>query len=839
MLARYGSVVPAALAPILGLLLHAGTLRGEEVLDPLDGLDEAQLIDQGGHIIVLEGATQVVAGIEKLALAQILKRTDERIGATHVSLPHVPEPASDDASQGPYLYATSGGPGPRVLPLESTSAEVRIAGVIAHVEVTQVFENEGEVPIEAVYVFPASTRAAVHAMRMRIGDRTIEAQIEERRQAQEKYEQAKKQGKVASLLEEQRRNVFTMKVANIMPGAAIEVELEYSELLVPEGGTYEFVYPTVVGPRYPGSSDAAKDGWIESPYTGEGEKETYDFDLSIEVEAGMEIRDLDSPSHGIDIEHLSKTRARVGLSGSGGGNRDFVLRYSLADGAIESGVLVHENGSGDGGHFIVMMEPPAKPKPSQISARDTIFVLDVSGSMSGFPLETAKVLVKKLLSGIAPGDTFNIVLFAGGSARLSNGSIEASEANVQKAMDLVDDLQGGGATELMEALETAYSTPRPAAEGVSRTVVVVTDGFVNVEAQAFKFIRNNLGEANLFAFGIGSGVNRALIEGMSRAGMGEPFVVLDPASAPAQAARFRSYIESPVLTDVRVSFEGLSPVDVLPHQGRIPDLLAERPVVLVGRYEGEAKGTIRIEGRSGGKAFARTLDVGKSKSGDGSRPIGWLWARAWVALLEDQLWLLPGEKEIESAITLLGLDYSMLTSHTSFVAVDSKVSNECGKLVTVKQPLPLPAGVSNASLGGGGSGVGYGAGAGGLYGKGGIAPKIVAAAAMVKGSLAKDVIRDVVRQHKNEIRGCYEQALPGHPDLAGRVVVRFVIDTKTGLVLVAEIAESELEDEDLGECIASRVMGWTFPTVKGGGIVVVNYPFVLEIEKEGGGSTAP
>jgi Ca-activated chloride channel family protein len=826
----------------LALLLQGGASYGiDDVSDPLDGLVDAQLIDEGGHIIQFEDEVQVIKGMGKVRLEEILKRTDERLGDKSVSLPPMPDPPADDRPSGPYLYAQKA-KGKALLPLREMTADVRIAGVIAHATVTQVFGNDGTVPIEAVYVFPASTRAAVHAMRMRIGERTVEARIDEREKAKKKYEQAKSQGKAASLLEQQRPNAFTMRVANIMPGAEIEVELEYSELLVPEDGTYELVFPTVVGPRYPGGVDTKKDGWIVNPYLPQGKKEPYRFDIVVDVEAPIPIQKIASPSHSVKVKNITDSRAHVGLVGTGGGTRDFVLRYRLADKSIESGVMLFEDENG-GGHFVVMMEPPAKPKASQVSPREYIFVLDVSGSMHGFPLETARTLMKKLLGDLGPGDYFNVVLFAGSSATLGKRSIEATKANVKGVVERIDDLEGGGGTELMEALETAYAIPDCDEEGLSRTVVVITDGYVGVEAQAFKFVRENLGDANLFAFGIGSSVNRALIEGLSRAGMGEPFVVLDPPSAKGEASRFRSYIGSPVLTDIRASFEGLGVIDVLPHPDKIPDLMARRPVVLIGRYEGEAKGTIRIRGKQGKKTFKKTFKVGKAGSGEANRPIRWLWARRWVDTLEDQLFLLPDDDDLAAAITLVGLDYSMLTSRTSFVAVDSKVLHECGKVVTVKQPLPMPSGVSNLALagmgsGGGGSGMGtIGLGALGSIGKGSSgfasgsfsAPKLVMAAAQIKGMLSKDVIRDVIRQHKNEIRGCYQQALLSDSGLEGRIVVRFVIDSATGQVVSVSIVDTELESQELEACVAVKVKTWSFPTLDDGGTIVVNYPFLLQI----------
>jgi Ca-activated chloride channel family protein len=645
---------------------------------------------------LLAGASGAMGKKKSSDLSKVLAKADGKLGKQHVNMISAygaPAVEGEDKTLAPYFFVQGGDPEVDRLPLKATSAEVEIAGVIASVRVSQTFENDGVEPIEAVYVFPASTRAAVHAMRMKIDERTIEAKIEEREEAKQQYEAAKSAGKKASLLEQQRPNVFTMNVANIMPGDRIDVELDYSELLVPTDSVYEFVYPTVVGPRFGGGADPVEDGWIGNPYMKEGEKETYDFDIELSIETGIPLKEIVCPSHEVDVSFDSESKARIGLDQEHGGNKDFVLRYRLAGDDIESGVLTYEHG--DESFFVMMMEPPERPEKSQIPPREYIFVVDVSGSMHGFPLDTAKGLMKKLLGDLRKDDYFNVVLFAGGSQTLGSKSLPATKTNVKKAISVIDKQQGGGGTQLMDGLRTAYGLPKVKSKGISRSVVVVTDGYVGVEAQAFKFIRNSLSESNLFAFGIGSSVNRALIEGMARAGKGEPFVLLDPEKAAEQAKEFRRYIEAPVLTDIEVEFQGFKTSEVLPE--KVPDLLARRPIVLMGKYDGKASGKVKVRGISGDGKFARTMKV--SGSGGDTAPLRHLWARSWVELLEDQTAMLPGDDELEEAITALGLTYSLLTSRTSFVAIDSEVSNESGSLQTVKQPLPLPEGVSNYAVG--------------------------------------------------------------------------------------------------------------------------------------------
>jgi Ca-activated chloride channel family protein len=547
-----------------------------------------------------------------------------------------------------------------------------------------------------MYVFPASTRAAVHGMRMKIGKRVIEAEIKERKQARAIYNRAKAAGQRTSLLEQQRANVFTMNVANIMPNDTIVVELDYSELLTPTDGVYEFVYPTVVGPRYGGGANPRTDKWISNPYLRQGQKHTYKFGLKAHVESPIGIKQLSSPSHQVNVNWASRRAADLTLKNSGGGNRDFVLKYRLSGNRIETGVMTFKHRSEK--FFLLMMEPPKRVKRAHIPRREYIFVLDVSGSMYGFPLNTAKVLIKNLMRSLKSNEYFNVVLFAGTSFVMHPRSVRATSHNLKRAVYVIDRQRGGGGTELMAALKNAYSIPKPARKGISRTVVVITDGYVGVEAQTFRFIRKQLNHANCFAFGIGSSVNRGLIEGMARAGMGEPFVVLNRNHAPTEAAKFRKYIASPVLTEIKVKFKNVRTYDVVP--SKQPDLLAKRPLIVFGKYRGNPRGSITVTGMTGKGAFRKVMSLNGGMSKAQNRPIRELWARKWVEILHDQLVTLPGNPDLKKAITNVGLTYNLLTPYTSFVAVDKRVVNRGGRLVMVKQPLPLPKGVSNYAVGG-------------------------------------------------------------------------------------------------------------------------------------------
>ncbi len=607
--------------------------------------------------------------------------------------------AEDDKTLSPYFKVIGeNSDGNATLPLQKTSAAVEIAGVIADVKVRQAYQNRGNTPIEAIYVFPGSSKAAVYAMKMTIGERVVVAKIKERKAAKVAYTQAKKQGKRASLLEQQRPNVFQMNVANIMPGDQIVVELSYTELIVPEQGVYEFVYPEVVGPRYsetPVQSAADTELWISNPYLQEGEPAPYAFDINVSVSAGIPIQALMSPSHQVDVNYNEQGTASIQLkdANTNNGDRDYILRYQLRGKEIESGLLLHQ-----GEHenfFLLMAQPPQRVDAENIPAREYIFVVDVSGSMHGFPLDTSKKLMKELLSDLRPTDSFNILFFSGGSSVLSETSLLVTPGNINKAIAMMENQTGGGGTELLPALKRAMAFP--AKETTSRSFVIVTDGYVSVETEAFQYVKDHLNNANFFSFGIGSSVNRFLIDGLARAGQGEPFVITSPSEAPQTAQRFREYIETPVLTGINLEFKDFDVYAVEPKQ--VPDLFAERPLIVYGKWRGNAQGKINIHGYSGGKDYAKTIDLSKANTSTSNQALRYLWARQRITELGDYEKLQP-DSERKAEITSLGLTYNLLTAHTSFITIDEVIANPDGNMLTLKQPLPLPKGVSNLAVGG-------------------------------------------------------------------------------------------------------------------------------------------
>jgi Ca-activated chloride channel family protein len=606
--------------------------------------------------------------------------------------------SENNSTLSPYFFIENGDPSVDQFPLKATDVSANINGVIAYVVVTQKYRNEGTRPINARYIFPASTRAAVHGMKMRIGDETITAQIKEKKEAQRKYDKAKREGKSASLLKQQRPNVFSMNVANIMPGDIIHMELRYTELIVPTNGTYEFVYPTVVGPRYSGKSeqDAPEtEKWIKNPYLKEGSAPRTKFNIVTNISTGISLHEVVCKSHKTDILWQGKSVAKIMLADpyNFGGNRDYILNYRLTGKKIESGLILYEGE--DENFFLLMVQPPDNIKQGDIPPREYIFVVDISGSMNGFPLNTSKKLLRNLIGNLRSTDKFNVVLFAGGSSVMAPSSLMANIENINRAIGLIDNQRGGGGTELLSAFRKALALPRD--ETYARSIIVVTDGYISAEKDVFDLIHVNLNRTNVFSFGIGSSVNRYLIEGIAKAGLGEPFIVTDPNEAHGVAERFRDYVQSPLLTNITVKYDGFDAYDVQP--AGIPDLFAKRPIILFGKWRGRAKGTIALNGINAQRRYKKSFNVSKTRPLEVNNALRYLWARKRIELLSDFNF---GRRNTENRaeVTTLGLTYNLLTAYTSFIAVHEVIRNSEGKADDIDQPLPLPLHVSNLAVGG-------------------------------------------------------------------------------------------------------------------------------------------
>ncbi|MGD9631155.1 MAG: VIT and VWA domain-containing protein [Pyrinomonadaceae bacterium] len=602
-------------------------------------------------------------------------------------------------------------------PLKKTNVTADISGFVTRVRVVQEFENSFSQPIEAVYVFPLSQNGAVDDMTMTIGARVVRGRILKREEARKAYEAAKSEGRAASLLDQERPNIFTQSVANIMPGESVKVEISYVETLQYEDGSYEFVFPMTVGPRYNPASVADKSK-ITPPIAAT--RPGHDISISVNLNAGIPVQEIRSDSHEIHQINLTSNAAKVSLKDEKViPNKDFVLRYDVTGKRIEDAVLTHR--SERGGFFTMILQPPDRFVTEDRTPKEIVFVLDTSGSMYGFPIEKAKEAMKLSLDGLYPNDTFNLITFAGDTSVLFDEPVPATKANLEKAQAFLDTRSGGGGTEMMKAIKAALD-PSDANDHL-RIVCFMTDGYVGNENEIIAEIQRHP-QARVFSFGIGSSVNRFLLDKMAEAGKGEvEYVALEDDGSKA-ARRFYERVRTPLLTDLSIEWNGMPVADVYP--SRLTDLFSAKPVIVNGRFTKAAAGTIKLRGKVAGQPYEREIAVSFPETEPANDSLASLWARKRIDQLSSDALNSKDAAAVNKQITDLGLEFRLLTQFTSFVAVEERIVNQNGTPVKVEVPIAIPDGVDiNMAVGdgqtvvnvtgsgsGSGSGVGYGSGGG-------------------------------------------------------------------------------------------------------------------------------
>ncbi|MBD0307674.1 MAG: VWA domain-containing protein, partial [Microcoleus sp. T1-bin1] len=631
----------------------------------------------------------------------------------------------------------------QVFPLKQTEVKAKIAGNISRVEVVQKFENPFPESLEAVYVFPLPDEAAVDDMEIKIGDRTIKADIKLREEALEIYEQARQQGRTAGLLEQERSNIFTQSLANIKPGEKIEVTIRYTESLKFAGGDYEFVFPMVVGPRYisgnltpPNSRGGdssesreaiegkntlfpslAREGQgrvntdadrINPPVLPPGTRSGHNIAVKVEIDAGVAIGDVRSTSHQITTDR-SGNIVRVQLANSDTiPNKDLILRYRVAGENTRATILTQSDKRG--GHFATYLIPALNYKTNEIVPKDVVFLMDTSGSQQGEPLAKSQELMRRFIQGLNPNDTFTIIDFANTAKALSTTPLANTAENRQRAINYIDKLQANGGTELLNGIQAVMNFPA-AARGRLRSVVLITDGYIGNENEVLALVQRSLKPGNrLYSFGVGSSVNRFLLNRLAEVGRGTSQVIRQDEASASAVEKFFAQINNPVVTNIQISWEGMGEKPEI-YPIAAPDLFASEPLVLFGKKTDRAPGQLRIRGTlAGGTAYEQILPVNFAQSGSsrqrestsvsatatdfGNPAVAQLWARSRIKDLMNQMF--GGEtKSLVEAVTNTALTYRLLSEYTAFVAVSEEVRVEPdGSRRTVQVPVELPQGVS-------------------------------------------------------------------------------------------------------------------------------------------------
>lgn len=619
-------------------------------------------------------------------------------------------PSRDDNVPGSGALVTSVDGKDVPVPLAHTAVEASVRGYISSVTLTQQFQNPFDEKIEAVYVFPLPRDAAVNEFIMTIGERRIRGIVREREEAKKIYEAARQRGHTASLLSQTRPNVFTQKVANIEPGNRIDVTIRYLGALEYYDGWYEFVFPMVVGPRYnpPGHVDGvgavARNGGgssrqaTEVSYLRPEERSGHDISVKLDIDAGVAIESIASPSHDVAFERPSDRTARVTLGAAQPSrpgqsdlipNKDLVVRFRVAGKQLKSRLMAHR-GERDG-YFTMMIYPPADLDDVGRVPLDVVFVLDCSGSMSGTPLNQSKACVEHALSLLGRDDTFQIIRFSESASGLGTRPLRATDRNLGRALGYLDSLNSGGGTKMIEGIRAALSFPRQ--EGRQRVVAFLTDGYIGNETEIFREIDAGLDDARIFSFGVGSSVNRHLLAGLAHFGRGAVAFV-GPREDPVPFVdHFFRRVSRPALEKIEIDWGGLEVHDVFPP--RPADLFVGRAVLLTGRFRGETTG-VTIRGRAGGQPLELRVEVDASSDdpGDASSHTGipFVWARRQIQFLARQL-ARKDSDELRGEILRVALEHGIVSAETSFVAVDAlhRSAGDPGRATPV--PVRVPDGV--------------------------------------------------------------------------------------------------------------------------------------------------
>jgi Ca-activated chloride channel family protein len=582
-------------------------------------------------------------------------------------------------------------------PTVETEVAIHVTGMIARTRVTQAFHNPGDESVEGIYVFPLPEKAAVDHLGMRTGERLIEGQIREKDEARRTYEQAKREGRKAALVEQQRPNLFTSSVAHIGANEMVRITLEYQQTLAYEDGRYRLRFPLAVTPRYVPMSvpiealpEAAKtleaESAIQQPdHQRGGAGAVNPVDIAVVIDAGVPLAHVVSSYHEAWVEKRAGNRTAVYLvKEQEEADRDFELTWSVAPGAAPQAALFTQRvGATD---YALLMVVPPQPGPAEKAAyervpRETILVVDTSGSMAGTSMQQAKAAVAQALESLTERDRFNVVEFNSVTRPLWPDALPATSANVKLAKAWVAALQAGGGTEMYAAL--TFALARRESPGYLRQVVFMTDGGVSNEDALFRLITERLGASRLFTVGIGSAPNSHFMTKAAQFGRGTFTYIGDVGEVRENMARLFAKIEAPVLQDVAITWPDGTAVETFPT--RVPDLYLGEPVFVTASARAFA-GPVIVSGMRGTEPWSVALTPVPSADATG---VGALWAKAKIASLMDEEVRGADSQAIRPQVVKVALDHHLVSAYTSLVAVDVTPSaSSHSNTALVKASLP-------------------------------------------------------------------------------------------------------------------------------------------------------
>ena len=639
----------------------------------------------------------------------------------------------EKTTAGEFLYRT--GPDSMMFAAPTVDTRVRfdVTGVIARAKVVQRFRNPTDKWIEGAYVFPLPETAAVDHLRMRAGDRVIEGQIREKEQARREFLKAAGEGKRASLVEQQRPNMFTSRVANLGPYEELEVEIEYQQALLLHEGQVTLRFPLAITPRYmpsigqslaqltlaagppviqPEPPDGSEGGAFDEESDPDGQVESEELDedfllqaplmptgvkvnpvsIELNLNAGFAVEAVTSATHSIIVEpssaHSFQARLRSRMVPS---DRDFEISWRAVPGLMPQTSLTTEKGP-DGTYALVTLFPPTGPGASSVRIpREVTFIIDTSGSMEGVSMQQAKTALALAIHRLDPADSFNVIEFNSAMSTLFPHPVPASPGNREQAAHFVTSLHASGGTEMMPALAAALldTASSGESEAALKQVFFLTDGAVGNEDELFSFIKLKLGRARLFPVGIGPAPNSHFMTKAAEFGRGTFTFISDVNAVEKQMTELFEKVDSPVLSDIQVSFEGIDVESAEVWPDRIPDLYLGEPVVVGARFI-QAPSMVRVRGQRDGQRFDLTVPLGQAEEGHG---INVLWARRKIQSLLDGLHEGDNQDAVRAQVVSLGLTHHLVTAHTSLVAVDvTPARPEGDALESALVPVNAPAG---------------------------------------------------------------------------------------------------------------------------------------------------
>ena len=605
---------------------------------------------------------------------------------------------------GQMLFHEGSGSEYRPALIQGGKVHFDISGMIATVSLEQSFRNSSDQWVEGIYAFPLPDQAAVRHMEMIIGDRRILGKIKEKSIAKKIYQQAKQSGKKASLVEQQRPNLFTNKVANIGPGEEIIVRLEYVQKIAYRNGEFSLRFPMTITPRYtphvagqqsemPGSEQELQVnsnlGWVLPAASPANQKGLNRIEISARLDMGMPLSQVAASYHEIVLKR-NKGLYEIDLASGGSEmDRDFVLGWKPVTGSTPSAAVFAEQ-VGDDQYGLLMLVPPELVTSSNetVLAREMIFVIDTSGSMAGESIAQARHSLTMALTQLRPQDSFNIIEFNSDFHALYSAPVPATRHYIQKAGEFVRQLSANGGTEMLPALRAALVVPHEL--GKVRQVIFITDGAIGNEHQLFEEIERTLGDSRLFTVGIGSAPNSWFMRKAAQFGRGTHTHIADLGEVNDKMQELFSQISTPLVADIQIAWPG----NVEAYPQRVPDLYRGEPVLVAFKFTADSSPgeEILVSGQMVDKPWSRRIAIQSPMQNPG---VASIWAREKIAALLDQKIMGKSEQWVREAVLDVALAHSLMSPYTSFVAVEERISRP-PEASQKKAPVPnsRPKGLS-------------------------------------------------------------------------------------------------------------------------------------------------